>query len=100
MSQSLVTGPVVPYKQSWMAKGSLLGPTTRDWEMMRSTTMISSVVALLAVFVAGAPKMDDGECCQEKQVGDTFYTRLDDDSFSGMSAKLLDKIRQTLDKIR
>merc|ERR1712032_1072176 len=58
----------------------LLGPT-KDWEMMRSA-MIFSVVALLVVFVTGAP-MDDTECCLEKKVGDTFYTRLDDD-FSGL----------------
>ena len=46
--------------------------------MMRST-MISFVVTLLAVFVTGAP-MDDSECCLEKKVGDTFYTRI---SFTG-----------------
>merc|ERR1719180_274863 len=58
--------------------------------------MISSVVLLLAVFVSGAP-MDDSECCEEKQVGDTFYTRLDDDdSFSGVPDQCLNDCLYTI----
>ena len=51
---------------------------------MMCSAMISSV-GLLALFFTGtlgAPSQES-ECCQEKRVGDTFYTLLSDDSFSG-----------------
>jgi len=46
--------------------------------------MISSIglIALFFTGTLGAPSQES-ECCQEKRVGDTFYTLLSDDSFSG-----------------
>merc|ERR1712130_525496 len=51
--------------------------------MLRSA-MISSIglIALFFTGTLGAPSQES-ECCQEKRVGDTFYTLLSDDSFSG-----------------